>query len=319
MTAKITRSRTIKRRKTEKFRKENNESFWRPNELTPVMDLIADEEVEVTDPQSFKIFTEQEISQIGNYMKTADGLTMAEYGDDDQYVYVHKVNIKLHLIEKFNESSYACKVIGVKALDPDDPQMATEIVIAMDGDFITDQHIGLDAFFKNRQQAKGKNKPDAVPIFRSLLEALLDLRRRLPPIYNIGSKNFMVDPACGDAKIVLTDDMFRRDLDSGDASCKSPEELLDEGKSLTTPFWVIGCYLYEAQYGMHPFKTHLKPQVMEMFIKYYPVMFPEDAEEEPSESWKQLILQLLIKDPLQRLGSDSYEQEILDHAYFRGE
>ena len=48
------------------------------------------------------------------------------------------MNIKLSEIEKFNESTFACKVIGVKALDPNDAQQATEIVIAMDGDFITD-------------------------------------------------------------------------------------------------------------------------------------------------------------------------------------
>mmetsp|Transcript_26665 Transcript_26665/g.35678 ORF Transcript_26665/g.35678 Transcript_26665/m.35678 type:complete len:122 (+) Transcript_26665:1141-1506(+) len=121
----------------------------------------------------------------------------------------------------------------------------------MDGDFITDQHIGLDAYFKNHLQTKNKKKPDSIPIFKSVLEALLDLRRRLPPIYNIGAKNFMVDPASGDAKIVLTDDMFRRTCDfSGlerdDLLYKSPEELLGEGKSPTTPFWVLGCLLYEA-------------------------------------------------------------------------
>lgn len=97
----------------------------------------------------------------------------------------------------------------------------------------------------------------------------------------------MVDPASGDAKIVLTEDMFKRELDeTGDLLFKSPEELIEGQKSLTTPFWVLGCLLYEAQYGVHPFKTHLKPQVSEMFIKFYPVMFHEDAEEEPIESWK---------------------------------
>ena len=63
--------------------------------MTPVQEDLAEANANVEDPQSFKIFTEQDISQIGNFMKTPDGLTMAEYGDDDQYVYVHKVNTSL--------------------------------------------------------------------------------------------------------------------------------------------------------------------------------------------------------------------------------
>ena len=96
---------------------------------------------------------------------------------------------------------------------------------------------------------------------------------------------------------------------------KSPEELHGKGKSLTTPFWVLGCQIYEARFGVNPFVTHLKAQVSEMFIKYYPCMFPED-QEKPEEAFQSLILHLLIKDPLQRLGSDSFEKELLEHPYF---
>ena len=83
MTERLTRSRTIRRKKTEKFRSENSESFWKPSEITPVLEEIAADDAVVEEPQSFKILTEQDIAQIGNYMKTSDGLTMAEYGDDD--------------------------------------------------------------------------------------------------------------------------------------------------------------------------------------------------------------------------------------------
>ena len=81
---------------------------------------------------------------------------------------------------------------------------------------------------------------------------------------------------------------------------------------------MLGCVLYEAKFGFNPFRTHLKQQVTEMFIKHYPVMFPED-QDPPSENFRQLILHLLIKDPLQRLGSDQFEQELLDHPYFNEE
>lgn len=75
----------------------------------------------IEEPSSFKIFTNEEKGMIGDYMKTSDGMTMAQYGSEDEYVYIQKVNLKLTLIEKFNESPYACKVIGVLETDPDDP------------------------------------------------------------------------------------------------------------------------------------------------------------------------------------------------------
>ena len=53
-----------------------------------------------------------------------------------------------------------------------------------------------------------------------------------------------------------------------------------------------------------------------MFIKHYPVMFPED-QDPPEEAFQDLIFKLMIKDPLQRLGSDAFEKELLDHPYLQ--
>ena len=94
----------------------------------------------------------------------------------------------------------------------------------------------------------------------------------------------------------------------------TPEELYGHGRSVTSPFFVFGCMLYEAQYMKHPFTTHLNYKGMQEFIKKYPVLYPP----EPSniDDLQDLITNLLIKDPLQRLGSDSMEQEILEHPYF---
>ena len=64
------------------------------------------------------------------------------------------------LIEKFNESPYACKIIGVMETSADDPQLATEIVIAMDGDFISDEHISLVGFLKKLIEEKKFGKTD---------------------------------------------------------------------------------------------------------------------------------------------------------------
>lgn len=122
---------------------------------------------------------------------------------------------------------------------------------------------------------------DGKLVFKAVLEAMLDLRRVVPPIYNFKPSNVLVDSATKDVKIIVNDDMFAKEseimfLEKTSLLYKSPEELNGKGKSLTTPFWVLGCQIYEARFGMNPFNTHLKAQAMEMFIKFYPCMFPED-------------------------------------------
>ena len=116
--------------------------------------------------------------------------------------------------------------------------------------------------------------------------------------------------------------MFQRDspydnLSRDELRYKSPEELFGKGRSMTTPFWVLGILLFEAEIGFNPWATTLKTPVIEKFIKYYPVHFPD--EKKVSEDFRDLIMNLLIKNPIQRLGSDFYEGEILDHPYFNSD
>jgi len=128
---------------------------------------------------------------------------------------------------------------------------------------------------------KGNRNSDGKLVFKAVLSALLDLRRIVPPIYNFKPSNVLVDSATKEVKIIVNEDMFVKEskimfLEKNDLLYVSPEELHGRGKSLTTPFWVLGCQIYEARFGINPFVTHLKPQVTEMFIKFYPCMFPED-------------------------------------------
>jgi len=88
-------------------------------------------------------------------------------------------------------------------------------------------------------------------VFKSVLDAMLDLRLRLPPMYDFCPKSFKIDPATGNVKIVLTNDLFSKEKKTVNFShaellFKSPEELTGLGKSLTTPFWVLGCQMYVA-------------------------------------------------------------------------
>ena len=115
-------------------------------------------------------------------------------------------------------------------------------------------------------------------------------------------------------RLILTPGLFERKrqiqgLTKDDLRYVTPEELYGHGRSITSPFWVLGCLLYEAQFVKNPFHTAMKAKVTEELIKKYPVIFPKEAKDQ--EDLKDLILNLLIKDPLQRLGSDKMEEEIL--------
>jgi len=209
----------------------------------------------------FRVLDASEAGQI-NIFGENDGLVVAQWGGEEgPYCYLQKVSMKLQFLEKFNESPFACKVIAVLETSPDDPLTATKVLIAMDGDGITDDHKTFTDVIKDLRKAK---QSDGKHLFKSILEAMLDLRLRLPPIYKMSGKNFMVHPVDGNAKVILTEDMFVQSskvdgLERDELLYKSPEELLGEGKSLTTPFWVFGCLLYELKYGLNPFRTHLKP------------------------------------------------------------
>ena len=151
------------------------------------------------------------------------------------------------------------------------------------------------------------------------MTALLDVRLRVPPIYNLDPNFIIVDTKTGTVKIIMSNTLFERarninNLLKDDLRYITPEELWGHGRSITSPCWVLGCMLYEAQYGRNPFATIMKNKVAEEFIKKYPVNFP--VEPTNLDDLQDLITHLLIKDPLQRLGSDQMEQEILEHPYF---
>ena len=109
---------------------------------------------------------------------------------------------------------------------------------------------------------------------------MLDIRFRLPPMHNFCGKFFAIDLNSGTVKMILANELFSSNVNSemtkADLLCRSPEEILTQEKTLTTPFWALGCQIYQAYFGFNPFRTHLGDQVAEKLITLYPVMFPED-------------------------------------------
>ena len=161
----------------------------------------------------------------------------------------------MQVIEKINSSPYICKIVAVLETDPNDAQIATRVAIANPGSDDDEDFEFVSQLVKDL--AKNKND-DGKEIFRAILEALLDTRLRLPPIYNFRFDNIMVDKRTKAVKIIITDDLFQKEdefinLPREKLQYISPEELSGKGRSLTTPCWVLGCLLYEAKFGFNPF------------------------------------------------------------------
>ena len=129
--------------------------MWTPNELTPIQEVVqisAD-----FAPSTFHVFSAEEKGEINIVGKSDEGLTLAIQGDnEDDCVYVEEVRMKLQLLEKFNQSPFACKVIGILETDPNDPQTATKIVMES-GDSEGVELMNFSEFIKDLSKGKYKN------------------------------------------------------------------------------------------------------------------------------------------------------------------
>jgi len=231
---------------------------------------------------------------------------------------VEDVEFSLQLLDKFNESNYVCKVLACLEVKRDDKQIATKIAIEnpLGAEDCPESTMLLTEFIESVQKHTGNGKAQ----FKEILNALLDVRLRVPPIFNLDPQFILVDTKTGSVRLIVSKALFERKrniqhLCKDDLRYLTPEELYGHGRSITSPFWVLGCMLYETQFNRNPFATVMQAKVTEEMIKKYPVHFPE--EQEDIEDLIDLITNLLIKDPLQRLGSDGMESEVLSHAYFQ--
>lgn len=162
-------------------------------------------------PTNFKMLTAEEIGEFEFIGKSERGLNMSLLpGEEETLIYTELVRLNMQVIEKINESPYICKILGVLETDPNDPEMATKVAIL---DPNTSDEDNFTSFSKLVQGlAKNKND-DGKEIFKIILEALLDTRTRLPPIYNFRFDNIMVDQGAKAVKIIITDDLFRKESD----------------------------------------------------------------------------------------------------------
>lgn len=191
-----------------KDREMKHDDLWTPNELTPVQEEVH--LAENFEPTNFKIFSAEEIGQFEFIGKSERGLNMSFLPDGETVIYTEHVRLNMQVIEKINESPYICKILGVLETDPNDPEIATKVAI-LDPNTTDDDN--YSSFSKLVQGLAKSKTDDGKEVFKMILEALLDTRKRLPPIYNFRFDNIMVDKAAKGVKIIITDDLFQKDSD----------------------------------------------------------------------------------------------------------
>ena len=113
------------------------------------------------------------------------------------------------MLEKYNESPHVCKVVACLETSRTDPQVATKVAIEnpLAAEDCPESLMPLDEFVGNL--SKHANESGKAQ-FREIVKALLDIRLRVPPIYNLDSRFIIVDTMNCHARVILTPGLFER-------------------------------------------------------------------------------------------------------------
>ncbi|KAL8128997.1 hypothetical protein V2J09_018152 [Rumex salicifolius] len=95
----------------------------------------------------------------------------------------------------------------------------------------------------------------------------------------------------------------------------APEIISGAGHSSAVDWWALGILLFEMLYGYTPFRGKTRQKTFANILQK-DLKFPKSKE--VSLQLKQLMFQLLQKDPRTRLGSCEGANEIKRHPFFRG-
>lgn len=92
----------------------------------------------------------------------------------------------------------------------------------------------------------------------------------------------------------------------------APEILWGTGHDFPVDWWTLGVLLYELVFGITPFKSYGRKET------FFNILSKEPKLSGPWTPLHDLIKQLLIKDPTQRLGYKHGADEVKSHRFFQG-
>ncbi|RZB74983.1 serine/threonine-protein kinase D6PKL2-like [Glycine soja] len=95
----------------------------------------------------------------------------------------------------------------------------------------------------------------------------------------------------------------------------APEIVSGEGHGSAVDWWTLGIFMFELFYGVTPFKG-MDHELTLANVVARALEFPKEPA--ASAAMKELISQLLIKDPAKRLGSVMGASAIKHHPFFQG-
>ena len=93
----------------------------------------------------------------------------------------------------------------------------------------------------------------------------------------------------------------------------APEVITCRGYTSSVDWWSVGIFLYEMVYGCTPFVSKNRNECFKKIIEQ-DLRFPSSPQ--VSQTCKDLIRQLLVKDAMERLGSTYGAMELMSHPFF---
>jgi len=182
--------------------------------------------------------------------------------------------------------------------------------------FVLDYYQGGELFFHLKNNRRFPE--DIARLYIAEIGLALGHLHSLGVVYrDLKPENILLDD---NGHVCLTDFGLSKDVDAAGKAytfCGTPEYLAPEivtgaGHDKAVDWWSLGILLYELTVGIPPFYSK---NVHEMYnkIQHGVLRFPPFL----SEHCKNLIIQLLNRDPKKRLGSKSDMEEIKAHPFFK--
>jgi len=182
--------------------------------------------------------------------------------------------------------------------------------------FVLDYFQGGELFFHLKNNRRFPE--DVARIYVAEIGLALGHLHSLQVIYrDLKPENILLDD---NGHVCLTDFGLSKDVDPTDKAhtfCGTPEYLAPEivtgaGHDKAVDWWSLGILLYELTVGIPPFYSQ---NVNEMYnkIQHGVLRFPPFL----SENCKNLIVQLLNRDPKKRLGSKDDVNDVKAHPFFK--